>query len=454
MTTRRDGGNSWSTKLQRVRSLSQRDTSVVFNNLGHIIDLEMLRYCYQQLDGKKAAGVDGVTKKSYGDNLGPNLESLLVKIRRGTYQPKASRIVEIPKEDGSRRPLAISCLEDKIVQSALNMVLQAIYEPVFLPCSYGFRPETGTKKALTDLIKLMHNTPNGAVIEIDIRKYFNSVPHKSLMKLLETKINDRRLLGLLQKLMIAPTLDESGKPQLNKLGVPQGSIVSPILANIYLHHVIDLWVKELSTFFNGGIHVIRYADDMVFVLRNRSDAERLYRTIPKRLAKYGLEMSMEKSSIVPCGTWVISDILAQDRPMPKFKFLGFEVMWSEMPKRDKRGRRCYRPRVKPRRDRMNQRLREIRNFLKENLNATNHMSVVRKVKQVVHGWSNYFAVSDCDSHIWNFCNKARRLVFRWFNRRGKRGCACWQKVQRILESVKFEVYIPLTPLYPQTAKRG
>lgn len=452
MATLSNGGLPWLMKLQRIQWLSKQDPKMVFNNLGHIIDEGLLRTCFLELDGTKAVGIDGVRKETYAKNLDENLKNLLIRIRRGTYEPQAAKIVEIPKDDGSKRPLAISCIEDKIMQSAVNRILQAIYEPLFLPCSFGFRPQKSCHDALTSLMELMDNTPKGAIADVDIRKYFNRVPHGPLKEFLSYKITDSRFMGLIHKLLIAPTLDETGNPQANSLGVPQGSILSPVLANIYLHYVIDLWVEDLKKFFKQPINVIRYADDMVFVMGNQNEAERFFKALPQRLAKYGLEMAAEKSSIVPCGTWVIGDLVKGRKPMPKFKFLGFQIVWMRRLRRNRKGEPQYRPRVKPRRDRMNSRLKDIKEFLRINRNTRNHMETLLKVKRVMSGWMRYFYVSDCSSSVWNFLQQTRRMIFRWFNRRGKHGCMKWGKLQKIFDSIRFEEYPPMISIHRNPLK--
>lgn len=208
----------------------------MFNNLGHALDLDLLRICFHSLDAKKAVGVDGITKQQYERKLESNLQQLLLRIRNGSYYPKPSRIAEIPKADGSKRPLAISCIEDKIVQEAVCCILERIYEPHFLDCSYGFRPGRNAHQALAALDKRLLKESCKSAVDIDLRKYFNTIPHKPLGKMLQKKVKDRRLLFLIIKLLKAPTLNKDGTLQRNEIGSPQGSILSPLLANIYLHY--------------------------------------------------------------------------------------------------------------------------------------------------------------------------------------------------------------------------
>jgi group II intron reverse transcriptase/maturase len=401
---------------------------MVFNNIGHIIDIEMLRSCYQELDGKKATGVDGMTKQEFGFQLEDNLASLLMRIRRGTYIPQPSRIVEIPKEDGTKRPLAISCLEDKIVQLAVAKVLEAIYEPIFLNGSYGFRPERDAHKALRELNHQMYRNRNGAIVEIDIKQYFNTIPQPYLENMLKKKISDSRFLGLLHKILKAPVLTEGGAVVPTTAGVPQGSICSPILANIYLHYVADMWIEDLCRegHLIGRTKVIRYADDLVFTFEIEREAERFFNVLPKRLEKYGLKINLDKSSLQKGGS---KSIARGKIPKPKFKFLGFEVRWIK----SRKG--TLRPAYTPRLDRMNKRLQEIKKYLQQRLNARDHMEVLKSIKSVVVGWVNYFAISDCGPRIWAFITRTRYYIYKWFNRRGGKKYISWEKVEKILAKV-------------------
>lgn len=207
MTIHSKDGISGLTKLDRISEISARNKFMVFNNLGHLINLNLLKEQYHQLDGSKAVGIDGVTKESYGKQLDENLIALLQRIRRSTYRPQPARLVEIPKEDGSTRPLAISCLEDKLVQSTVNLILTKIYEPIFLPCSYGFRPKRNCHDALRNLYKSTYQFWYGAVAEIDLRKCFNTIPHGKLLECLSKKIADKRFLVLINCLLHTPVME-------------------------------------------------------------------------------------------------------------------------------------------------------------------------------------------------------------------------------------------------------
>lgn len=401
---------------------------MVFNNLGHVIDQYMLLDCFNKLDGKKAVGIDRMSKGDFGDDLASNLDELLISMRRGTYQPRPARIVEIPKEDGSKRPLAISCFGDKVIQLAAARILTAIFEPLFLEGSYGYRPGRNAHQALSCLMQAQSSCVNGAVVEIDLQKYFQSVPHEQLLKFLKQKISDNRFLGLIVKLMTGEILDATGKSKKPYEGVPQGSILSPVLSNIYLHYVLDKWHEELrKNYFRHATFQVRFADDCAWVFANRDEAEKFARTLPKRLEKYGLKMNEAKSSIQTCGKYGVGRELLQGKPMPQFKFLGFQCQWLPSQKG------VLRPRVRPRNDRMQSTLKRVREYLRKNLNHPNHNVVLRNVSLVYSGWLRYFAVSDCHKYLWAFRHELRITIHRWFNRRGKRGSMNWSKLDKILQ---------------------
>ena len=431
MTVHSNDSPSWLTKLERIGERSAENRGIVFNNIGHLINADMLKEQFQQLDGNKAVGIDKVTKVDYEKALDENINNLIKRIRRGTYKPKPARITEIPKEDGSTRPLAISCIEDKLVQLTISRILSSIYEPLFLPCSYGYRPGKSCHDALKALNQATYQNSNGAIVEIDIRKYFNTIPHSVLMKLLRKKISDNRFLRLIEVLVTAPIIE--GKQETkNTSGCPQGSILSPVLSNIYLHHVIDEWFDSIKqTYINGRAELVRFADDLVFVFERPSEAQRFYDVLPKRLAKGGLEMHAEKSQVIPAGRIAANRAHQKGTRLPTFNFLGFTCYWGIAQKG------FWRLKYTSRKDRFATKLKGMKTYLRENLNSDDTQGVIKAVIRVVIGWANYHGISDNQRRVGQFFERTKRILLRWLNRRGGKRRVTWEKLLQILEAAKY-----------------
>lgn len=431
MAIHSNDGTTRQTKLDHISERSAKDKDTVFNNLGHLIDIPLLKETYHQLDGNKAIGVDKVTKASYGEHLENNLSKLLQRIRRGTYRPQPARLVEIPKEDGSKRPLAIACLEDKLVQGTVNIILNKIYEPLFLQYSYGFRPNKSCHDALRSLNKSTFQFWSGAIAEIDLRKYFNTIPLSKLMDCLRKKISDERFLKLINILLKTPTLQ--GKEIIpNEQGCPQGSIISPTMSNIYLHEVIDTWFHQISkSHLKGKTDLVRYCDDMVFIFQYKKDAEQFYKVLPKRLEKFGLSLHQEKSQLLPSGHTTAMQANKVGKRLTTYKFLGFTCYWG------KTRNGYWRLKFTSRRDRFTVKLREIRDYLWDNLTTKNTTETLEKVVQIMRGWINYHGISDNDRRVGGFIHKCKRHLFNWFNRRGRKRPMRWKQFTRILEKINF-----------------
>ncbi|MFI4956160.1 MAG: group II intron reverse transcriptase/maturase [Gammaproteobacteria bacterium] len=440
MTVNTEDGHQKKTKLERIGERAKHRPDTVFNNIGHVIDLDLLRECYRELDGKKAIGTDGVTKAAYGEKLEGNLQALLARLHKRAYKPQASRLVEIPKEDGSTRPLAISCFEDKIVQLAMSKILTAVFEPEFLPCSYGYREGVNGHEALRALMKHSNANPDGITIEIDLRKYFNSIPHHHLMEILEKKISDKYILRLAFRLMRSPMM-VNGKAELNKVGCPQGSIVAPVLSNIYLNYVIDNWFAKIrENHFRGRAEMVRFADDMVFVFQIKDDAERFYKVLPKRLEKYGLTLHEEKSSMIRSGSKAAAEAEKRGERLPTYKFLGFTCYWGK----SRNG--WFRLKYKSRSDRFAGKLNGLRKHLKENLNQKTHI-ILEQVKRIVMGWANYHAISDNRGQVEAFIHWSKRALFGWINRKGGRRKMSWIKFEELMERVNYPKSFRTTSMF-------
>ncbi len=430
MTVHSNDGLSWLTKLERLGEKSAKCKQLVFNNLGHLLDGTMLKGQFQRLDGSKAVGIDGMTKAAYGVALANNVISLVRRIRRGTYCPKPIRVTETPKEDGSKRPLAISCIEDKLVQLAVSDILTKIYEPLFLPCSYGFRPDRNCHDALRALQQQTFRHWNGAVAEIDIRKYFNTIPHKELLEFLRRKISDRRFLRLIEVLITSPVMVDK-RAVSNEQGCQQGSILSPILSNIYLHYVIDEWFEEIGrSSIRGQAGMVRYADDMVFTFQYPREAQRFYRVLPKRLKKYGLELHDDKSQLLPAGHVAALRANQAGKRLPTFNFLGFTCYWG----RTRKG--FWRLKCTSRKDRFASKLKGLRDFLWKSL-SNNSIQTLNTVIRVVRGWLNYHSISDNQRRVNQFIYQSRRIIYRWPNRKGGRRRMTWKRLDLILKGLGY-----------------
>uniref|UniRef100_UPI000AB4044D reverse transcriptase domain-containing protein n=1 Tax=Orientia tsutsugamushi TaxID=784 RepID=UPI000AB4044D len=349
-----------------------------FNNLGHIIDLKMLEEQYKELDSKKAIGIDGITKEDYGKKLKANLLSLLTRIRKGQYQAKPARIMKIPKEDGGKRPLVISCFEDKIIESTVSKILNSVFEPIFLKYSYGFYPKLNAHDALMELNRLTYSFNKGAIVEIDITKCFNTIKHCELMEFLRKRISDKKFLRLVMKLIETPIIENS-TIVTNKECCRQGSIVSPILANIFLHYVIDSWFAKISKEnLIGQTGMVRYCDDMVFIFEREADAKRFYDVLPKRLNKYGLNINEAKSQMIKSGRDHAANLAKQGKKIASYNFLGFTCYWGKS-----RFGTTWRLKYTSRRDRFTEKLKGLRKYLRSQLNKQDKTQTLSQVIRVI-----------------------------------------------------------------------
>lgn len=419
------------TGLNRIGLKAETHPDTVFNNIGHAINDELLHQGFQELDENKAVGIDNVTKTMYGRNLSANISTLIRKIRKGQYKPNPVKIVDIPKEDGSTRPLAISCFEDKLVQWAVAKILETIYEPVFLSCSYGFRPRRNCHDALRALSRSAYAHKNGAIIEIDIQKCFNRIPHAQLKLLLQQKITDSRFLALIETVITGP-VNHDGHNEPTTRGCLQGLILSPVLCNIYLHHVIDIWFNDVkSTHLKGSAELIRYADDMVFVFEDSTDAERVWRVLDKRLDKYGLNLHQDKSGLMKSGSKTAKQAELSGEKMPTFQFLGFTCYWG------KAFKGFWRLKYTSRADRFTRALKGIRSYLRDHLNTDNVNETLKGLVRRVKGWVNYHAITDNHKRVKSFLYEVQKSVYKWFNRKGCKRSLKWEHLPYWLSRANF-----------------
>src|SRR5215218_2022364 len=317
-------GVSVPSALERVRRVAQQDRDTRFISLLHHVDIDRLRAAYWALKPKAVPGVDGLTWHDYGQDLEANLRDLHARVHRGAYRARPSRRVYIPKPDGRQRPLGVAALEDKILQRALVEVLNAIYEVDFLGFSYGFRPGRSPHHALDALAAGIVGKKVNWVLDTDFRDYFSSLDHQWLVKFLEHRIADRRVLRLIQKWLAAGVV-EKGSWTAFEAGVPQGASVSPLLANVYAHYVFDLWAHQWRRrHAHGDVIIVRFADDAVVGFEHRDDAERFWADLRDRLAEFSLELDAEKTRLIEFGRFAAERRKARGLGKPEtFRFLGF-----------------------------------------------------------------------------------------------------------------------------------
>jgi len=416
------------TKLQRIAEKARRESGCRFTSLFHLMNVEMLRECFRQLRKDAAAGIDKVTKKEYGANLEKNLTALVEKLHRMSYIPLPVRRVYIPKPGSSKeRPLGIPALEDKLVQAGLARILSAIYEQDFIDDSYGFRPGRGCHDALRALSDEVEGGRIHYIVDADIKGFFDNVDHEWLIKFLGHRIADKRVLRYVKRFLMAGIM-EDGAVSASDKGTPQGGIVSPILANIYLHYSLDLWfARVFQKGCYGQSRMIRYADDFVVCFQREVDAIRFRHELDERLFRFGLEISPEKTKTIEFGPFAEAKAKKRGCKAATFDFLGFTHYCS----RSRNGRHFRMKRVTSRK-KFTAKIRMFRDWLKASRTLPTD-ELMEKVASKLRGHFAYYGVTDNSRGISRFAYEIRCLLFKWLNRRGKRGCMNWEKFNLFLK---------------------
>ena len=420
-------GQSALSGLGRVRRVAETDKEARFTALLHHVDVERLRAAYFALEPKAAAGVDGVTWHDYGQDLEDNLKDLHQRVHRGSYRARPSRRVFIPKADGRLRPLGVASLEDKILQRALVEVLNAIYEADFLGFSYGFRPGRSPHHALDALAVGIRRKRVNWVLDADFSDYFSSLDHRWLERFLEHRIADRRVLRLIQKWLAAGVI-ENGSWTAFEEGVPQGASVSPLLANVYAHYVLDLWAHQWRTrHARGDVVIVRFADDFVVGFEHRDDAERFWAELRERLAKFGVELNAEKTRLIRFGRFAAQQRRERGLGKPEtFSFLGFTHICAETRK----------GRFKLKRSTDSKRVRAKLHALKDELRWRRHLPIPeqgRWLASVLQGHYNYYAVPDNSEALRAFRDEVARHWRQALSRRSQKAHVAWQRMSRLAD---------------------
>lgn len=311
------------TDINRIAELAKDDPKRKFFSIAHLITMEKLCEAFRSLRKDASAGIDGVTYEQYEMNAQENIRQLHQRLKEGRYQVQPLRRVYIPKEDGKQRPISIPSLEDKLVQKVAVELLNAIYEQDFLDCSYGFRPGRGQHQALDEVGRVICTRPVGWVLEVDIRSYFDKIVREQLVEMIEERVSDGSMLRLVGKWMQVGVI-EDGRLLVSETGTGQGQPISPLLANIYLHHVLDKWFEDMvKPRLKGEAYEIRFADDAILCFQRKEDAEKVLNVLSKRFAKFGLTLHPEKTRLIAFGRYAASNAKRQGKKPATFGFLGF-----------------------------------------------------------------------------------------------------------------------------------
>jgi RNA-directed DNA polymerase len=413
------------TSLRGIAKKAQEQKKHRFGNLYEMLNEEFLLDSWRYIRKDAAYGVDQVSAEEYEENLEENIRQLVERLKRKSYRAKLVRRQYISKGEGKFRPLGIPATEDKLLQVAVKRILEAIYEQDFLRCSYGYRPNVSALHAVDKLTVKLQFGQYYFIVEADIKGYFDNIDHERLVEMLEERIDDRALIRLIKKWLKAGILDTDGKVIHPVTGTPQGGIVSPILANVYLHYVLDLWFHQVvKKHCRGEACLIRYADDFVCAFQYQEDAERFYRVLGKRLAKFGLEVATEKTRVIPFHRDPSSG-------KSRFDFLGFEFYWGK----DRGGR----PHLKRRTSRKKLRasLNRFAAWCRENRNL--RLTILfRRLNAKLRGYFSYYGVVGNYASLNQFFWQAMRILFKWLNRRSQRRSFNWQGFQELLEHFRVE----------------
>nr|WP_242881603.1 group II intron reverse transcriptase/maturase [Robinsoniella peoriensis] len=414
---------------------SAHESRPIFTSLYHLLNEELLLQCHKELDGKKAAGIDEVTKEEYSRNIGENTKNVVERLKNKAYKPKPTLRVYIPKANGKKRPLGIASYEDKIVQLGLKKILEAVYEPKFKENMYGFRPNRSCHMAIKEMCVSIVRKRINYVADADIKGFFCSMSHEWTMKFVGYYIKDPNIPRLIEKYLKAGVL-EDGIYQTNEVGSAQGNIISPVLANIYMHHVLVLWYKAYFEKRGAGMSfLVVYADDYLAGFEHKREAERYYKEMQERLGKYGLEIETSKSRLLEFGRYAKERRKRRGEGKPEtFDFLGFTFCCGET----KAGRFCVKPKTNGKR--LNTKLKEMKQWLKCN-RAMPLKVLMPALNRKLVGHYRYYGLTYNVQSLVKYHYYTTQLLFQWMNRRSQKKSYNWEGFKQMLD------YYPM--VYPK-----
>ena len=418
------------TSLARISQLSSENRNnpeFRFISLVHHINKQMLLECHASMDGDKAVGIDGVTKEDYDKNLDENLEDLLARMKRNAYKPKPARRVEIPKDNGKTRPLSIYCYEDKLVQEAIRRILEAIFEPLFYDEMMGFRPRRSCHMALRSLNVMLERRSTNYVLDADIKGFFDHLDHDWIMKFIGSKVKDPNFLRLVKRMLKAGIMEDY-QFEPTEEGSGQGSVCSPVIANIYMHYVLLWWFRtQVMPRMKGFCGIVVYADDFVVCFQYKADAEKFYEALKRRMEHFGLSLEEEKSRLLAFGKFAVENRRKAGKGKPEtFNFLGFTHYCSK----SRYGK--FRVKRKTSRKKFAKKCKEVHRRIKE-MRTLPISCIIEKVNQILVGYFHYYGITDNYDSLDKFCYRVRRSLFFWLNRRSQKKSYSWEGFNDMLK---------------------
>ena len=413
------------TTFQSIANKARREKKHRFQNLCGLLTEEFLTDTYRYLNKNSATGLDKVSVREYGENLKENVRDLVTRLKEKRYRAPMIKRVYIPKANGKTRPLGLPVTEDKLVQLAVKRILSSIYEVDFLDCSYGYRSGRGGRDAVSAITRELNFGRYTYVVEADIKGFFDNIDHEWLIRMLKLRIDDRVIIRLIEKWLRAGVLDTDGSVNHPESGTPQGGIISPLLANIYLHYALDLWFEKImKKHCEGEAYICRYADDFVCAFRFSRDADKFYRVLEKRLGKFGLELAREKTRVLKFNRHI-------KKGGNRFSFLGFEFFWN----RDRNGKDNLRRRTDPKKQRIS--LKNFKIWCRESRNFR-----LRKLffllNSKLRGYYNYYGLIGNYDSVSKFFFYAVKTLYKWLNRRSQRRSFNWSQFRDVLDYYQIE----------------
>jgi RNA-directed DNA polymerase len=412
------------TSLQGIAKKAKLNKKHRFRDLYRLLNQENLQDSWKYLNSKAASGVDRISMKEFEDNLLTNIQGLVKSLKEKRYRAKLVRRVNIPKENGKHRSLGIPTIGDKLIQKAVARILEAIYEQDFLSSSYGYRPLIGAKDAVRDIATTLVRGRYGYILDADLQGFFDHINHQWLLKMLEERIDDKPFIHLITKWLKSGILSIDGKILHPVTGTPQGGIVSPILANIYLHYVLDLWFeKKVKPNCKGEVYLCRYADDFICAFRFKDDAEEFYKALVKRLEKFGLSLSPDKTRIIRFSRF--------EKGTNYFEFLGFEFRWGTSREgKDMIKRRTSRKKLLSSLIKFTLWCRKCRNLRLR--------KIFKQLNVKLRGYYNYYGVIGNFASLQEFFCQAMKILYKWLNRRSQKRSFCYNIFNQIAKFYHIE----------------